>query len=405
MEFVNDDATRTQFELLMVSQSMDRPRPLIPAKAGIQHLNGRARHFVVLGPRFPGDERTDRTDREEKLMRLLGGFLGVLIAVASAQPVSAQEPFYKGKSLRLIISVGVAGGFGEYARTLAEYWGRHIPGNPHIIVQSMPGAGGLIATNHLYVQAPQDGTVVAMVNATAPLAPLWGSRGARFDALRFNAIGALDRSDGTCAFWHTARAKTWNDLLTYENTVGSIGAGSPMEVYAVMLNKLFGTKIRVVGGYKAGSDIDLAMQRQEVDGRCGTHLKSIPALHPDWIRDNKLLVPIVVSDKRNKNYPDTPALMEFVKDTPTRQTIDLVTVTQKLDRPILAPPNVPAERLQELRAGLAATARDPAFLADIKKRNLTLDFTGAEEMAKIYAEAFASPPAVVDAVKAILSTK
>ena len=139
----------------------------------------------------------------------------------------------------------------------------------------------------------------------------------------------------------------------------------------MMLNRLFGARIKVVGGYKAGSDIDLAMQRQEVDGRCGTHLKSIPALHPDWIRDNRLLVPIVVSEKRNTDYPDTPAIMEFVKDKTTRQTIDLLTVTQKLDRPILAPPNTPAERLNELRTALAATARDPAFLAEIKKKNLT----------------------------------
>jgi tripartite-type tricarboxylate transporter receptor subunit TctC len=338
-------------------------------------------------------------------MRVVVGLLGVVLAVASANPAFAQEPFYKGKTLRLIISVGVAGGFGEYARSLAEHIGRHIPGHPHVIVQSMPGAGGLIATNHLYVQAPQDGTVVAMVNATAPLAPLWGSRGARFDTLKFNSIGALDRADGTCAFWHTARAKTWNDILTHENTVGSIGAGSPMEVYAVMLNKLFGAKIRVVGGYKAGSDIDLAMQRQEVDGRCGTHLKSIPALHPDWIRDHKLLVPIVVSEKRNKDYPNVPALMEFVKDQATRQTIDLLTVTQKLDRPILAPPNTPVERLRELRTALAATVRDPAFLAEMKKKHLTIDPTGAEEMAKIYADAFASPAAVIEAVKTILGAK
>jgi tripartite-type tricarboxylate transporter receptor subunit TctC len=340
-------------------------------------------------------------------MRLgwLVGLLGLALTVTGASPGLAQEPYYKGKTIRLIISVGVAGGFGEYARTLAEHYGRHIPGNPNIIVQSMPGAGGLIATNHLYVQAPQDGTVIAMVNATAPLAPLWGSRGARFETLKFNSIGALDRADGTCAFWHTAPARTWNDLLKNEVTVGSIGAGSPMEVYAVMLNRLFGARIRVVGGYKAGSDIDLAMQRQEVDGRCGTHLKSIPALHPDWIRDNRLLVPIVVAEQRNKDYPDTPALMEFVKDTSTRQTIDLLTVTQKLDRPILAPPNTPPERLQELRIGLAATARDPAFLAEIKKKNLTIEATGAEEMAKIYADAFASPPDVVEAVKMILGAK
>ncbi|MCC6888150.1 MAG: hypothetical protein IT536_06400 [Hyphomicrobiales bacterium] len=339
-------------------------------------------------------------------MRFAARLVAALLLAGIASDARAQEqPFYKDKTVRLIISVGVAGGFGEYARTLAEHFGRHIPGHPNVIVQSMPGAGGLIAMNHLFVQAPQDGTVVAMVNATAPLAPLWGSRGARFDTLKLNAIGALDRSDGTCAFWHTAPARTWNDLLANELTVGSIGAGSPMEVYAVMLNRLFGTRMKVVGGYKAGSDIDLAMQRREVDGRCGTHLKSIPALHPDWIRDKRLLVPIVVSERRNPAYPNTPALMEFVKDQPTRQTIDLLTVTQKLDRPIFAPPNTPAEQLHSLRAALMATVRDPAFLADIKKRNLTIEPTGAEDMKRIYADAFASPADVVEQVKSILGAK
>ncbi|MGH6771276.1 MAG: Bug family tripartite tricarboxylate transporter substrate binding protein [Xanthobacteraceae bacterium] len=328
---------------------------------------------------------------------------GALLAASGA--AHAQEPYYKGKTIRLIISVGVAGGFAEYARTMIMHMGKHIPGNPNMIMQSMPGAGGIIATNHMYVQAPADGTVIAMINATAPLAPLWGSKGARFDALKFNWIGALDRSDGTCAFWHTAPAKTWDDLKKNEVTVGSIGAGSPMEVYATMLNKLFGTRIKIIGGYTAGSDIDLAMQRQEIDGRCGTHLKSIPALHPDWITGNKLLVPILVSDKRNKSYPNTPALMEFVKDDATRQTIELLTVTQKLDRPILAPPKTPAAQVAQLRAGLAATVRDPAFIADLKKKRLTLDPTSGEEAVKIYTAAYASPRPVVEAVKAMMGTR
>jgi len=336
---------------------------------------------------------------------MLRAILIVIGVLGVGQCASAQEPFYKGKTVRLIISVGVAGGFAEYGRSLIAHLAKHLPGNPNVIMQSMPGAGGLIAMNHLYAQAPQDGTVVAMVNATAPLAPLWGSRGARFDALKFGFVGALDRADGTCAFWHTARAKTWDDLHTHENTVGSIGAGSPMEVYAVMLNRLFGTKIRVVGGYKAGSDIDLAMQRQEVDGRCGTHLKSVPALHPDWIRDRRLLVPVVVADQRNKDWPESPALMEFVKDETTRQTLELLIVTQKLDRPILAPPNTPAARLQDLRRALEATVRDAAFLAEIRKKNLTIEPTGAEAMAKIYGDAFASPKAVVEAVKEILGAR
>jgi tripartite-type tricarboxylate transporter receptor subunit TctC len=334
---------------------------------------------------------------------LFGVTAGALLAASSVG--LAQEPYFKGKTVRLIISVGVAGGFAEYARTLIVHMGRHIPGNPHMIMQSMPGAGGIVASNHMYVQAPADGTAIAMINATAPLVPMWGRKGARYDALKFNWIGALDRSDGTCALWHTAPAKTWEDLKTKEVTVGSIGAGSPMEIYALMLNKFFGTKIRIVGGYKAGSDIDLAMQRQEVDGRCGTHLKSIPALHPDWITGNKIIVPILISDHRNKSYPNAPAIMEFVKDDETRQKLELLMVTQKLDRPILAPPGTPPAVVKLLREGLAATVKDPAFLAELKKKHLTLQPTSGEEAVKIYRAAYASPPAVVNAVKEIMGTR
>jgi tripartite-type tricarboxylate transporter receptor subunit TctC len=339
-------------------------------------------------------------------IRMASGLLVLLLTGAAASHVLAQEPFYKDKTLRLIISVGVAGGFGEYARTLAEHLGRHLPGHPHVIVQSMPGAAGIIATNHIYVQAPQDGTVIGMILATAPLAPLWGSsRGARFDTMKFNWIGALNRVDGACTFWHTSPAKTWDDLLKHQLTVGSTGAGSPMEVYAVMLNKLFGTKIKVIGGYKAGSDIDLAMQRQEIDGRCGPHLKAIRTLHPDWYDGPKFSVPIIFADKRDPEFPNTPAIMEFVKDDATRQQVDLLMVPQKLDRVILAPPNTPAARINELRAALTAVVKDPAFVSEMKKKQLPLNPTSGEEAARIYADAYASPSATIEAAKEIMGTK
>ena len=257
----------------------------------------------------------------------------------------------------------------------------------------MPGAGGLIATNHLYVQAPQDGTVVAMVNATAPLAPLWGSRGARFETLKFNC----DRR---------ARSRR-RHLRVLAHRAGQDLERSPEERGHRRLDRrrladggLCGDAQPAVRRQDQGGRRLQGRQRhrprhaaQEIDGRCGTHLKSIPALHPDWISGQQAhWCRSSSSEKRNPDYPDTPAVMEFVKDKTTRQTLDLLTVTQKLDRPILAPPNTPAERLQELRTALAATARDPAFLAEIKKKNLTIEATGAEEMARIYADAYASPP-------------
>jgi tripartite-type tricarboxylate transporter receptor subunit TctC len=326
--------------------------------------------------------------------------LPVLLAMAAA-PALAQDsaPFFQGKTIRLIISVGVAGGFGEYARTLAEHLARHVPGQPHIIVQSMPGAGGLLATNYLYNQAPQDGTTIAIINATVPLMPLVGNKQARFDALKFNWIGAMDRADGVCTIWHTAGIRTWDDMRTKEFTVGSIGAGSPMEVYASMFNRLFGARIKIVGGYKAGSDIDLAMQRGEIDGRCGTHLTTTKMLHPDWMIGPKFTVPVIVAEKRRRDYPDTPAIMEFVKDDLTRQKLELMMVPQVVNRPVLTPPNVPAERAQELRAAFDATMKDPEFLAEIARKGMQIEPSGGQEVTQVLARAYALPADVIAAAR------
>jgi tripartite-type tricarboxylate transporter receptor subunit TctC len=332
-------------------------------------------------------------------MRLI---LALLLVAAQSTACHAQEEFYKGKTLRIVISTGVAGGFAEYARLISEHIGKHVAGRPHVIMQSMPGAGGLLAANYLYTQAPQDGTTIGIINSTVPLAPLWGSKGARFETSKFNWLAALDRAEGVCTLWHTSAVKTWADMLSKEHTVGSIGAGSEIELYPAVLNKLFGTKIKVIGGYKAGSDINLAMERGELDGRCGTHLSSFKALRPGWFTEHKILVPIIVAEKRRADLPDTPAVMEFVKDEPTRQQLELAMMAQNLDRPVVAPPGVPAERVKELRDALAAILADPAFRAEIEKRSLSIDPTRGEDMTTAYARALAYPPDIIAAVREIM---
>jgi tripartite-type tricarboxylate transporter receptor subunit TctC len=341
------------------------------------------------------------------MMRAILTVLGIMIAAALGAPANAQEgaPFYRGKTLRIVISTGVAGGYGEYARSLAAHMGRHLPGTPNVIVQSMPGAGGLLAGNFMYMQAAPDGLTIGILNSTVPLAPLWGSPGARFDTLKFNWLAALARADGVCTLWHTAPAKTWAELLAKEITVGSIGAGSPMETYPALLNRLFGTKIRVIGGYKAGSDIDLAMERGEIDGRCGTHLTTYKSLHPAWMAQRKIILPVLVAEKRRADFPDTPTVMEFVKDQGTRQQLELVMITQNIDRPVLAPPGTPAERVKELRDGLMATLADRAFLAEIEKKNLFVDPVSGEDMVKAFTKAFAFPEAVIAAVRDTMGVK
>jgi tripartite-type tricarboxylate transporter receptor subunit TctC len=331
--------------------------------------------------------------------RLLSSALLVLAAATSAPRAEDSAPFYKGKQIRLIISAGVAGGYMEYARMLAEFMGNHIQGHPTFLVQSMPGAGGFNATNHLFTQAAQDGTTIGMVHSTIPLAPLWGSAGVRYDTLKFNWIGAFDRAPGICIVWSTSPIKTWQDMLERPLMVGSSGAGSQMDAYPTMLNKMFGAKLKVIGGYKDGTDIYIAMERGEVEGRCGGQLTVIKSLHPDWLTEHKIRVPIVIATARHPYFPDTPAVIEFIKDEKTRQQLELMTVSQGLDRPVLMPPNVPEERVREIRAAFKATVNDPLFLAEIERKHMGLDPVYGEEMTAILKKAFASPPDVIAAAR------
>jgi tripartite-type tricarboxylate transporter receptor subunit TctC len=317
----------------------------------------------------------------------------------------AQEPFFKGKQVRIIISAGVAGGYAEYARLLAAHMGNHIPGKPDFIVQSMPGAGGLLATNYLFSQAPQDGTTIALIHSSVPLAPLFGTPGARFDPLKFHWLGSMDRSDGPCSAWHTSPARSWADLLEKQFIVGSSGVGSQMDIYPAVMNKLFGTKIKVIGGYKDGASIFHAMEREEIHGRCGPQMTAIKSLRPQWITERKILIPIMVSEKRNAEFPDTPSLMEFVKDEATRQQVRLLIVTQDLDRPVLMPPGVPAGRVKLMRDAFNATMVDPSFRADIDKLRLTLDWVRGEDVANTLARAYAMPADVVAAAKETMAPK
>jgi tripartite-type tricarboxylate transporter receptor subunit TctC len=329
----------------------------------------------------------------------------VIVAIGADRPGAAQGPFYKGKQIRLIISAGVTGGYVEYARVLAAHMGDHIPGKPDFVVQSMPGAGGLLATNYLYAQAPQDGTTIGLIHSSVPLAPLFGTQGARFDPLKINWLGSMDRSDGPCTAWHTSPIKTWADLLDKQFIVGSSGVGSQMEIYPAMLNKLFGTKIKVIGGYKDGGSIFQAMEREEIQGRCGPQLTALRSIRPHWLTEGKVVIPIMVSERRSKEYPAAPSVMEFARDEPTRQQLRLLILTQDLDRPLFAPPGVPAERAQALREAFDATMVDPGFRADAEKLRLTLDWVRGEEVARMLAAAYAMPAEIVAAAKETMAGK
>ncbi len=312
---------------------------------------------------------------------------------------SAQQDFYKGKQISWILSAGEGGGYSSYARAFAPFFEKAIPGQPNIVIQNMPGAGGIRAMMYLANVAPKDGTTIAMVHSSVPFAPLYGTKGANFDPRQMNWVGSISRATAICVAWHTSGVQEWKDLFTKEYIVGGTGAGSQMETLPALLNKLYGTKIKIVSGYKGGNDVYLAMERGEVSGRCGGLISSIRSTRPDWFPQKKVFVPVAIGVERSPHLPDVPSVVELIPDERKKQILQLVLAPQEMDRPILMPPGVPVERLEIIRKAFHAAMNDKNFIAEADKQQIEIDEVSGEKVADIVRTAFALPPEIVAAAK------
>jgi tripartite-type tricarboxylate transporter receptor subunit TctC len=337
---------------------------------------------------------------------MTAGLAAALLAFSGAAAQAADDGFYKDKQISLIISAGNGGGYDTYARTFAPHFSQHLVGHPNVVVQSMPGGGGIRAMNYLYEVAPKDGTTIGLVHSSVPFAPIYGIEGAKFDARKFQWLGSMNNASAMCVAWAASGVKDWGDLHEEgKYIVGGTGAGSQMETLPAMLNKLFGTKIKIISGYKGGNDVYLAMERGEVNGRCGGLVSSIRATRPDWFPQHKVTVPIMVAMERSPLFPDTPAIVEFAKDDRTKRILDLILSPQEIDRPMLAPPGVPAERMTVLRDAFMATMKDQKFLADAAKQKLEVEPIPGSRVAKIIEHAYAMPQDIVAAANDAMDMK
>jgi tripartite-type tricarboxylate transporter receptor subunit TctC len=323
---------------------------------------------------------------------LLGLALGS--SAASADQIA---DFYKGKQINWILSAGAGGGYSAYALAFAPHFSAHIPGNPHIIVQNMPGAGGIRAMLYLQSVAPKDGTTIGLVHSSVPFAPLYGIKGANFDPRQMNWIGSINAATGICVSWTASGITTWQDLIDKEFIVGGTGAGSQMETMPAMLNKLFGTRIKVISGYKGGNDVYLAMERGEVQGRCGGLISSIKSTRPNWFPQKKVSVPIQIALERDPEFPDAPAVIEFAKDARTKAVLQLILAPMGMDRPILAPPGTPPDTVAALRKAFHDTMNDPAFIAEADRQHLEIEDVDGDKIARLLQDAYKLPPEVVKA--------
>lgn len=319
---------------------------------------------------------------------------GVTMTGAPARGDSVED-FYRGKTIELIVGFG-AGGYDRYARVLGRHMGKHIPGNPTIIVKNMPGAGSLIAANHLYVAAPKDGTVLgALSRDIAFITLLSGNEGVEFEADRFNWIGSANNEVSVCVSWHTTAVKTWKDLQKTELVVASTSPKSATSSYAYVLNTILGAKVKVITGYPGSNDMLLAMERREVDGICAWSWSSAKRKKPDWIRDGKVNILVQTALQKHPDLPDVPLIMDLAETEEQRQMLRLVTARQTVGRPFAAPPGVPEDRARALRDAFEATMRDPEFLADAKKTKLEINPVSGKAVDALIRSVYQTPQNVV----------
>jgi tripartite-type tricarboxylate transporter receptor subunit TctC len=326
--------------------------------------------------------------------------VAAVLALLVALPAHAQS-FYEGKSITIVTSTGVGGTYDVTARLISRHMPRFIPGKPNMVVQNMPGGGNVLATNFMYAIAPKDGTTIASVHNAMPVQQVLGGQGVRFDAGKFEWLGSTGPETEVILVWHTSKIRTLDEAKAREVILGGTGAGSGLVILPRAMNALLGTKFKIVSGYKSSEDINIALQRGEVEARAFS-LVSITAQRGDWLRDKKITILAQVGAKRAHEIPDVPLVTELARSEEDRQVFKLISAAQALGRPYLAPPGVPAERLAILRKAFEATLKDKAFLAEAAKLQIDIDPIGAADVTQIVRETVNAPASVVAKAKAAI---
>jgi len=338
-------------------------------------------------------------------MRLRIAALVAAFFTAAAGPSSAQDDvaaFYKGKQIRLIVGSAVGGGYDLYSRTLARHMVNHIPGNPTIIVQNQPAAGGVVMTNQLAGQGPRDGTVFAAPLNGIPTAPLL-MVGTQFNSTKLNWLGSLQSEPYVAFLWHTAPVSHITEIATKEVLVGTTTVGTTMNDFPLLLNELLGYKFKLVRGYKGTPQINIATERGEIHGNAGVGLASVKTLSQTWIDEKKIKFIVQYNMRPSRELPGVPMVMDLAKTDEQKTAMRLLFARTEYARPYFLPPDVPAERVRALRRAFDATMKDPAFVADAQKLQLELSPMTGEAMQALVADLATTPPAIVDRVRKALA--
>jgi tripartite-type tricarboxylate transporter receptor subunit TctC len=321
--------------------------------------------------------------------------VALLAAILLSAPAAAQP-------INLVVGYPPGAAYDIYMRTLARHLGKHLPGNPAVIPQNMAGAGSLRAANFLYNAAPKDGFTIGMFARGLAMQPLLDDQGVQYDARKFNWIGSLGTDVSMVLSWHSKPFKTIDDVRAHEMVVGATGSGADSVIFPYILNGVLGTKFKVVTGYPGATDFLLAMERGETDGTAGVSWSGVSASKPDWVRERKINIIVQLGTKKHPDLGAAPLIMDFAKNEPDRNVLELIFSRQEMAYPVVAPPGVPAERMAILRRALEATVKDPEYLADAQRQTLETDAVKGAAIAALIDRLYANPPEVIARAKAAL---
>ena len=335
----------------------------------------------------------------------MGATLAWILAATAgvAAPAGAQTPDIIDRPVSIYVAGTAGGGIDLYARIVGRHIGRHIPGNPTVTVQLMPGAGGIRAANFLAQYAPKDGTAMTTFAGGPILEPLIGARDSGYDMSQFTWVGAVAKDVGLCMALSTTPFKTIKDAKRELMVVAGTGAGSETDTWPVILNEVLGTRFKLVTGYLGSQETIIAIERGEAHGRCVFSYSSLKTAKPDWLHDKKINVLALTALERHPDFPGVPTVVDLVSKTEDRQLLELMVGPGAMARPFAAPPGVPANIAVLLRRAFMATMKDPEFLADAAKIQADVQPTAGEEVQKLTMRLYQTPRPVVERVKKLFA--
>jgi tripartite-type tricarboxylate transporter receptor subunit TctC len=316
-------------------------------------------------------------------------------SVAHSQPV---EQFFARKTITITIGYTAGGSYDLYGRIVARHLGRHIPGQPAVIAQNMPGAGSLKAANYMYEVAPKDGTALAVVVESAALEQALSNPAVQYDAAKFTYIGRVATSNNIIMQWHTAKVQSLDDSRRMESSLAGTGPGSLAETVPRLLNALTGTRFKLISGYPASNEAMLAMERGEVDG-ASSSWTAVKVGKQAWLREKKIRIILQTAPRRSPELPDAPSLGEIGNTPEDKQVFALYYNGSAIGRSLIGAPRIPRERVGALRDAFAAMVRDPEFVAELQRTNVELDPLPGAELEQLVERTLAIPAAVRERAK------